>query len=647
MALNRHISLPPRDGKEWRRELVRRADAIFDELRLLLPSNYKSTVVGPNYTIKLKYLATEYARLFMEIDRAALDLSIDTAKSDMIYQLFGYLLRVDEQLSLNTFSDDDFRRFCKSLIALYFGGSRPDNIKKGIEIFTQAAVSIRANYLEARDPGSGLDIADQFGFRVEFEVTDDILANFEVTEERINTLLNVIKAAHELYQVKLVFKEEMPARENISATLSNQHFHWVGYEDLRKFFGGATGLQRLGVKQEQQVAGETPYILANGTILTRKGPLVKPGTYGRVPADTFDVTATVNGSPATVDTLNAVDGIITLDPPPTTSDTVLLGYSWFPRPTFEMTLDTDGMVLDETSRFEADIRIDGPTAPQPALWNHSFRGWDRKYTAGLDDELGLLLDEEIDSVATDGRPTEAGYILDRFEMAVSMDLATEDPDDFGVLLNQPTPLFEQTWEGTAPFGPFTAPSGWYTNVGVMTELVEGEGVGLSIADDSMTAMELGPSGLDPGFFTDPAWEGVSPEPQVGFFRFFSGTSFGGSTVGMHDLNKFPTAGSIPMLFTHKVTDIVGMEFVDDGPTGFGGVEAMPQIQDMGATATLEIPAGHGHPELFRLSNWTTQSPGVYGMTGSYFFHPTAVYNAKFFEPSMAGAHPAQVIVVGL
>ena len=55
-------------GKEYNLRLVQRAQTIFTNLMNFLPSNYISTVKGPNYSLELSAVATELARIELSLE---------------------------------------------------------------------------------------------------------------------------------------------------------------------------------------------------------------------------------------------------------------------------------------------------------------------------------------------------------------------------------------------------------------------------------------------------------------------------------------------------------------------------------------------------------------------------------------------------
>ena len=63
-------------GREYQLRLLQRAQAIFSSLLNLLPSNYISAIEGPNYTVELKAVAVELAKIELALE----DVDRDRAK---------------------------------------------------------------------------------------------------------------------------------------------------------------------------------------------------------------------------------------------------------------------------------------------------------------------------------------------------------------------------------------------------------------------------------------------------------------------------------------------------------------------------------------------------------------------------------------
>lgn len=114
-----------RRGKEYNLRVLQRAQSIFSALLNLLPSNYISGVQGPNYTVELKAVAVELAKIELALEDVDLDRDYNRTRSEFLYSIIGYLVFLNGRLPALDFDDGEFRQFLLNLIAIYFQGSVP------------------------------------------------------------------------------------------------------------------------------------------------------------------------------------------------------------------------------------------------------------------------------------------------------------------------------------------------------------------------------------------------------------------------------------------------------------------------------------------------------------------------------------------
>ena len=96
-------------GKEYNLRLKQRSQAIFGTLLGLLPSNYISTVQGPNYTNELKAVAVELARLELALEDIDRDHGFSETRSDFLYSMVGYMVFLNGRLPALDYDDEQFR----------------------------------------------------------------------------------------------------------------------------------------------------------------------------------------------------------------------------------------------------------------------------------------------------------------------------------------------------------------------------------------------------------------------------------------------------------------------------------------------------------------------------------------------------------
>src|SRR5271166_7061315 len=82
-------------GKEFNLRLLQRSQTLFTTLLNLLPSSYISAIQGPNYTIALKAVAVELARIELALEDVNFDFNFAVpnqaqTRSDFLYSIVGY-----------------------------------------------------------------------------------------------------------------------------------------------------------------------------------------------------------------------------------------------------------------------------------------------------------------------------------------------------------------------------------------------------------------------------------------------------------------------------------------------------------------------------------------------------------------------------
>jgi len=247
-------------GKEYQLRLINRAQVIFTNLMNLLPSNYISTVQGPNYTLEIKAVAVELARLELALEDVEFDSNFKNTRSDFIYSLIGYMVFLNGKLPTTTFDDQEFKNFLLNVIRIYFQGSVPASIREGIQLFVSSSITITENFLLVRAGASGYDISDQFGFQISIDSLDgsfppDIFS----VGANIRLILNIIRPAHTLFSIRYVFRDRYePNKDSGGKILDASRWRLSNYyyEDFRKFNRGLRNRDRLGVKVNHQVVGE-------------------------------------------------------------------------------------------------------------------------------------------------------------------------------------------------------------------------------------------------------------------------------------------------------------------------------------------------------------------------------------------------------
>lgn len=247
-----------RKGKEYNLRVLKRAQTIFTNLLNLLPSNYVSAIQGPNYTLELKAVAVELAKIELSLEDIDLDRDFRKTRSDFLYSMIGYLVFLNNRLPPLEFNDDEFRKFLLALISIYFQGSVPESIQDAVGLFINEDFTVLENFLLVRNGASGLDISDQFGFQINIETTGTFPPDLFNLQSSIRIILDIIRPAHTLFKIRFIFRDDYRPNDPINKILdamkwrlSNYH-----YEDYRNYWKGIKDRDRLGKKENQLVFGE-------------------------------------------------------------------------------------------------------------------------------------------------------------------------------------------------------------------------------------------------------------------------------------------------------------------------------------------------------------------------------------------------------
>lgn len=247
-----------RRGKEYNLRVTQRAQTIFTALLNLLPSNYISAVQGPNFTIEMKAVAVELAKIELALEDIDLDRDFDKTRSEFLYSMIGYMVFLNNRLPPLEFSDDEFRKFLLALIKIYFQGSIPASIKEAVSLFVTDDFTILENFLLTREGASGLDISDQFGFQINIETTGTFPPGLFDLQSSLRIVLDIVRPAHTLFRIRFIFNDDYdpndPTDQILDAMkwrLSNYH-----YEDYRSYWEGFRDTDRLGKKTNMQVVNE-------------------------------------------------------------------------------------------------------------------------------------------------------------------------------------------------------------------------------------------------------------------------------------------------------------------------------------------------------------------------------------------------------
>lgn len=256
--LNRVVTKAGAEGKEYNARLIQRAQSNLGTLMDLLPSNFTSTVQGPNYTNELKAVAVEISKIELALEDIDSDSGFNNTRTDFLYSIIGYLVFLNGRLPTTTFDDVEFKRFLLSVIKIYFQGSIPTSMREGVNLFVSKGVTVTENFLLVRQGASGLDISDQFGFQIDLQGSGLPVDVFGV-DSNIRLILDIIRPAHTLFRIRYIFHDQYnPNSDKGGKILDAMRWRMSSYyyEDFRVYTAGLKDRDRLGVKVNQAVSGE-------------------------------------------------------------------------------------------------------------------------------------------------------------------------------------------------------------------------------------------------------------------------------------------------------------------------------------------------------------------------------------------------------
>jgi hypothetical protein len=252
-------------GKEYNLRLLQRSQAVFTTLLNLLPSSYVSAVQGPNYTIALKAVAVEIARMELALEdiRSDYNFALTTqaqTRADFLYSIIGYLALVNGQIPPLQWDDETFRQFLINLIRIYFQGSIPESMKDVVDLFYTGNVTVTEDFLLVRQGAAGYDISDEFTFQIDITAPPgggfppDVFDSDSATR----LILDLVRPAHTLFRIRYIFTDQYIPNDTFGKILDALRMTLGAYyyEDFRSYWVGIRNRDRSGKKTNIAVTGE-------------------------------------------------------------------------------------------------------------------------------------------------------------------------------------------------------------------------------------------------------------------------------------------------------------------------------------------------------------------------------------------------------
>ncbi len=253
-------------GEQYENRLISEANNIFQVFLSMLSSYWQSTIDGPNYARELKVMSIELAKIRLALNDVRSDIRYSTTRTDFLYQVMSSVMfPADPGVPNPDLSDQDLKQLLLNILSIYFQGSIPDSMQEAAQLFVNARVVVKENFLEARKPGSGYDISDEFGFEIDVIFPTLRGADVILSDRMIRILLNIIRPAHTLFRIKYIIKDiwngrgnPNPSRGDLAKMADSFRFALsnYGYEDFRRYWDGVHGVDYLGTKVPKSVVDE-------------------------------------------------------------------------------------------------------------------------------------------------------------------------------------------------------------------------------------------------------------------------------------------------------------------------------------------------------------------------------------------------------
>ena len=129
-----------------------------------------------------------------------------------------------------------------------------------VNLFITGDAKVTENFLLVRRGASGLDISDQFGFVV------DVVAppgggfppNAMQVDAAIRMLLDIVRPAHTLFRLRYIMTDVYQPNGG-KGVLDSERWRMSNYyyDDFRNYWEGIRDRDRLGMKTNHQVVGES------------------------------------------------------------------------------------------------------------------------------------------------------------------------------------------------------------------------------------------------------------------------------------------------------------------------------------------------------------------------------------------------------
>ena len=239
-------------------------DEILTTFKRVLASNYVAQIPGPYYYLQFQASAETLADIQILLTEASVDSDVDFTRPEFLWQMVGTLVFPDVSDNQFPIIDGDltFRCFLKRMIELLLQGGTLETQEEGLELLTEAQITVLEKVAFQYDPNSAWGFNDQHTFEINVEdKTTWTGPDGELIEGEFGTgfplnpfilqfnnglILRALRPAKTLYDYRHLFKEHFGVLFADTPFFDLEPWY---YEDFRKFC--------IGMKEILSSEGET------------------------------------------------------------------------------------------------------------------------------------------------------------------------------------------------------------------------------------------------------------------------------------------------------------------------------------------------------------------------------------------------------
>jgi hypothetical protein len=234
----------PLGGQEFQRAVRAQTENILAEFLRMLPDNYVSQISGPNYILQFQALAEVLAEIQITAQEVFSDSDFDFTRSEFLFQILGSLVfpKGETEGIPVIEGDTTYRDFLKSMVELLLQGAIPDSIQSGIELLTDADITVIEKSIAARnDPQSAWGFDDQFSFEINVSAEGGTAFPEDpiTLAENVRLVMQALKPAHTVFDYRHLFLDSFGDLFSGSVSWDIQSHY---YDDFRKYCDGAKSI---------------------------------------------------------------------------------------------------------------------------------------------------------------------------------------------------------------------------------------------------------------------------------------------------------------------------------------------------------------------------------------------------------------------